>query len=215
MDLMNRIRTFVRERPDIVKRALVVVTLALIGVPAILWYMRSVDEKAYILFTNGYYYYRNQSHDQAQGSLSQLMSLYPNSKYTSMGLYYLALVNLARGNAEESSNQFKQFMDRYGNHYLRERVYPLWMAVELNLNRPESALSLVDRYFSEFDRLSPSAAEVLYRKGVALELLGRQEDSKKEYEESYTVSEERRTKVGDKDGSLFGTFAFFAKSTQS
>ena len=74
---------------------------------------------------------------------------------------------MSAGSLDESSAQLQRFMDENPKHYLRERVYAMWMSLELNAGRPENAVSTADRYLAEFGRESQSAPEILYRKGLS------------------------------------------------
>ena len=204
MDLFERTRTFFKTKPDVARRVAIVAVLVAIGIPSAWWFIHSAEEKAYVYFTNGYYQYRNHLYSQAGGSLGQLVSLYPNSKFTPLGRYYLALTQLGTGNYDEASAQFQYFMDQNPKHFLRERIYPMWMSLELNAGRPESAVSVGDRYLAEFGRESQSAPEVLYRKGVALLQLGHAADADKCFDDA----------ASSKDVNIFGNFAFYAQTAR-
>jgi hypothetical protein len=62
---------------------------------------------------------------------------------------------------EEGVNQFQMFIDADPDHFLRPRVFALWMAAELQVGRAESCVALADRFLAEFGRQSPATAEVL------------------------------------------------------
>lgn len=204
MDLIERIKAYFRDRPGMAVRVGVAAVVLAVGVPGVVWFVSSAEEKAYIYFTNGYYQYRNRMYPQAAGSLSQLISYYPNSKFTPMGRYYLGLTHLANGSPDDAASQFQNFIDQNPGHFLRERVFAIWMAVELNAARPEKCATLADRYFSEFGRATSTAPEVLYRQGVALSQTGNQDAAAKCFEEAAAAS---------KTGNIFGTFAFYAHTS--
>src|SRR3990167_10012361 len=82
---------------------------------------------------------------EAAGQFNQLVSLHPNSKFAALGRYYLGMTHLANNNVDEAAGQFKYFIDESGRHYLRERVFTIWMALELNAGRTENCVSLADR----------------------------------------------------------------------
>lgn len=204
MEWFERIKEYFRARPDTAKRMLIVMVLVAVGTPLAVWFIRDAEEKAYILFTNGYYQYRNRLYPQAGGSLSQLVSNHPNSKFTPLGRYYLALTQLSTNNLDEAAAQFQYFMEENPGHFLRERVYTMWMSIELNAGRPERAVSLADQYFGEFGRESMSAPEILYRKGVALLQIGQAEDASRCFDDA----------SASKDLNIFGNFAFHAQTTR-
>lgn len=201
-DLIERIKFYIRERPDIVKRAVIVFLVAGIGIPSAWWFVRSAEEKAYILFTNGYYQYRNRMYEQSASSLGQLVSLYPNSKFTPMGRYYLSLTHLSQNNLDGALRELQLFMDENPGHFLRERIFAMRMALELNAGRTEACVSLADQFFSEFGKETPSTPEVLYRKGVALTVLGKMDDASECFKEAAVT----------KESNIFGTFAFYAQT---
>lgn len=204
MDLIERIKLFFQTSPEAAKRLTVVLVILAVGIPVGWWFIRSAEEKAYVYFTNGYYSYRNKAYPQAVGSLGQLVAHHPNSKFTPMGRYYLALSQVATNNLDEAAGQFKFFMDDNPKHFLRERIYAIWMALEMSAGRPEKSVLLADQYFAEFGQTSQSAPEVLYRKGVALLQMGRPDEAGKCFEEA----------APSKDNNIFGNLAFFAQTTR-
>lgn len=204
MDFIQRIKEYFKKNPETAKRTLIVLILVAIGLPGTLWFIYSAEEKAYVLFTNGYYAYRNRAYPQSAGQLNQLVSLYPNSKFTPMGVYYLALTHLANNSVDEAADQCKYFIDHFPKHFIRPRVFALSMALELTAGRPENTVALADRYLAEFGPATPSAPEILYRKGVALIQLGRKDEAEKCFEEA----------APSRENNIFGNLAFFAQSAR-
>ncbi|MBI4179471.1 tetratricopeptide repeat protein [bacterium] len=205
MDGLERLEAYIKSHPELLKRVLVAAAILGIGVPIVLWQIRSSEEKAYILFTNGYYYYKNQSVGQSHNALSQLVQLYPGSKFIPMARYYLALNHLLAGQYEDAISQFKIFMDENPKHFVRERVYPMWMAAEIEVQRPHVCVDLAEQFFSEYSGGSPAAAEVLYRKGVGLTALGRQEEAAACFKQSSEMG---------RDGNIFANLAFYAHTAR-
>lgn len=203
MDPIEQIREYIHTRPEMAKRVGIVLVLLLVGVPGGLWFYFSTEEKAYQAFTSGYYSFRNRAYNQATGAFTQLVTMHPNSKYAPMGLYYLALTHLASNNLDEAAGKLNMFVAENPKHFLCERAYAIWMAIELSAGRPESAVSLADRYLSQFGESSLSRPEVLYRKGVALLQLGRGDEARKSFEEASAFKEKN----------IFGNLAFYAHTS--
>lgn len=203
---MEELKAYLKANPEMGKRAVIVTLVLLVAAPAGWWFVRSSEEKAYIHLTNGYYYYRNRSYDQSINSLQQLINLYPNSDFAPIGQYYLGMSYLAENRVEEAASQFQIFMDRNSRHFLRERVYAMWMAVELQAGRPDNCISMADRYLTEFPKDASSTPEILYRKGIALLQVGRKEEAGACFTEA---------RAGAKETNVFSNFAFYAQTAQS
>src|SRR3989338_686764 len=204
MEVLDKVRAYIKTNPEAAKRILILLVILVVGLPAGLWYIRSAEERAYAFFTQGYYAYRNRNYGQAAGQFNQLVSLHPNSKFAALGRYYLGMTHLANNNVDEAAGQFKYFINESGRHYLRERVFTIWMALELNAGRTENCVSLADRFLTEFGRTSSSSPEVLYRKGVALLRLGRADEAGASFKEA----------AESKENNIFGSLAFYAQTAR-
>ncbi len=203
---MESLKDYIRENRASATRIAVVAAVLLIAAPVTWYFVHTSEEKAYVNFTNGYYYYRNHNYDQAAGALQQLIDLYPNSDFTPLGRYYLGLTYLEVNHLPDAAGQFQYFIDQNPKHFLRDRVYAMWMSLELQSGHPDNCVSLADRYLAEFPKDAPATPEILYRKGVALLQLGRTADAESCFDAAG---------AGAKETNVYSNFSFYARTAHS
>lgn len=198
--LVERVQRKYVEDPATVKRMAFAAVLVLVVLPAFLYYLTWVEARSYEQFTRGYYAFRNGNMEASRDVMNNIVKLTPNSKYTPLARFYLAL-SYKGFDESRGIEQLEEFLKLYSKHFLRERVYSVLASVLLQANRPADVVSKTDQYTQEFGKSGAFRHEVIYKRAVAMEMLNRGGDAGEIYRE--LIAEK------DKSG-MFGILAGYA-----